>query len=324
MSNFVKQVIESGGSIHPIIIPAELTKGTGTFNPSIYNDNGQLFVNVRHCQVTIYHSEKGIFEHPWGPLVYLHPENDVTLTTTNYFCHLDSDLNVTRINAIDFSKFDESPKWEFIGLEDCRVFRWKGKLYLCGVRRDTTTNGVGRMELSEIEIYGDSVKEVSRFRIPAPGKDDSYCEKNWMPILDEPFTFVKWSNPTEIASVDLTHKTCSSYVSNQTLPLECDLRGGSQVLKWKDGYIAIVHETYLYKSEAGRKNGMYRHRFIYWDKDWNLRKMSKKFSFGESNIEFAAGMCYHNDDMLISFGIQDNAAYILRCPLNIIEEALNG
>ena len=156
------------------------------------------------------------------------------------------------------------------------------------------------------------------------GKDDSYCEKNWMPILDQPYTFVKWSNPTEIASVDLTHKTCSSYVSNQTLPLECDLRGGSQVLKWKDGYIAIVHETYLYKSEAGRKNGMYRHRFIYWDKDWNLRKMSKTFSFGESNIEFAAGMCYHNDDMLISFGIQDNAAYILRCPLNIIEEALNG
>lgn len=322
--NFVKQVIESGGSIHPIILPAELTNGTGTFNPSIYNDNGQLLMNIRHCQVTIYHSEKSIFEHQWGPLVYVHPENDQTLTTTNYFCHLDSNLNIIRTDVVDFSRFNEPPIWNFIGLEDCRVFRWEGKLYLCGVRRDTTPNGVGRMEMSEIEITENAVTEVSRFRIPAPGKDDTYCEKNWMPILDLPYQFIKWCNPTEIVTVNPIKKTCTSFIGTNVLPLQNDLRGGSQVLSWKDqGYFTLIHETYLFNSEAGRKNGIYRHRFVLWDKHWNIIKISDPFSFGEAHIEFAAGMCYHGDDLLITFGIQDNAAYILRCPLKLIENALN-
>ena len=37
---------------------------------------------------------------------------------------------------------------DFIGLEDGRLLKWNDKYYLTGVRRDTTTNGQGRMELS--------------------------------------------------------------------------------------------------------------------------------------------------------------------------------
>ena len=41
-------------------------------------------------------------------------------------------------------------------LEDARLIKWLNKYYLSGVRRDTTPNGVGRMELSEIEIDEDT------------------------------------------------------------------------------------------------------------------------------------------------------------------------
>ena len=58
------------------------------------------------------------------------------------------------------------------------------------------------MELSEIEITNDKVIEINRYRIGVPDKT-SYCEKNWMPIIDKPFHFVKWSNPTEIVKVSL-------------------------------------------------------------------------------------------------------------------------
>jgi len=34
------------------------------------------------------------------------------------------------------------------------------------------------MELSEIEISDDKVKEISRFRIPTTKDDKTYCEKN--------------------------------------------------------------------------------------------------------------------------------------------------
>ena len=44
------------------------------------------------------------------------------------------------------------------------------------IRRDTTPNGQGRMELSEIEINDDSVREINRSRIEVEDVD-SYCEK---------------------------------------------------------------------------------------------------------------------------------------------------
>jgi len=312
----VKFVLNNGGSIHPLILPAKDTNGTGTFNPSIYNDNGKLLMNIRHCQVTIYHSERNKFEHEWGPLSYLNPENDITLTTTNFFCELDSNLNITKHTKVDFSKFDVPPLWEFRGLEDGRVIRWDGKLYLCGVRRDTTTNGVGRMELSEIEITHNAVKEVSRYRIPTPGNIETYCEKNWMPIVDQPFHYVKWCNPTEVVKVDPENNATTQVFHGSFASRNFDIRGGSHVIPIGDHYVALCHESRLFKSEQGRKNAVYRHLFVVWDKNWNVVRYTEPVSFMNTWIEFAAGMCEYKGDILISFGIQDNAAFLLRVPMN--------
>jgi hypothetical protein len=41
------------------------------------------------------------------------------------------------------------------------------------------------------------------------------------------------------------------------------------------------------------------------------------------HIEFCAGMAVHNKDLLITFGVQDNAAYLLRAPLKFIEDFIN-
>ena len=85
IDNFVKIVLENGGAITPLLIPSENTNGTGLCNPSIYIDidplcscNDKILVNLRHIQYTLFHSELNRFEHQYGPLVYLHPENDLT------------------------------------------------------------------------------------------------------------------------------------------------------------------------------------------------------------------------------------------------------
>jgi predicted GH43/DUF377 family glycosyl hydrolase len=294
-------------------------------NPSVYVDNGKVVMNLRHCQYTIYHAEKGIFEHQYGPLVYLNPENDITLTTKNFFCELDEKMNIVKSTKVDTSKLDVKPIWEFIGLEDARVVRWSGKLYLCGVRRDTTTNGVGRMELSEIEVSADSVKEISRVRIDAPAPNTSYCEKNWMPILDKPYHFIKWTNPTEVVKADPVTGACETVVLQElNAGYSGNIRGGSQVISWEDGYLCLNHITYLFKSELQRKNARYRHVFTKLDKDFKIQKVSKEFSFMEGEIEFACGMAQLNDDLLITFGFQDNASFLLKTPKKIVENLLNG
>ena len=327
--NFVKLALENGGSIHPLIFPAKYLKGPAITNPSIYNDNGKILVNLRNINYTLYHSEKRKFEHHWGPLVYIHPENDIRLRTNNVMGEIDENMQLKWYERIDTSKFPDKELWDFVGLEDCRIVRWDGKLYVSGVRRDLDTKGTGRMELSEIEITEDGVKEVAQYRIPTPGHigdEGSYCEKNWMPIIDMPFHYVKWTNGTEVVKYDMKTNRTEQVTLKQWKDFgTIDLRGGSQVIPYDHNHrFCLNHETYLTKSDAGRKDGIYRHRFIVWDDDWNIIKVSRQFAFLNANIEFAVGMCEYRDDYLITFGFQDNAAYLLRAPKTTIEEFING
>jgi len=323
-NNFVKFVLESGGSIQPLFLDFKLTNGTGIFNPSVYYDvaTDKLLVNIRHCQYTLYHAEKCVFDSQWGPLSYLNPENDMTLTTTNYLCELNKDnFSIQKVLKIDTSKLDVKPIWEFVGLEDVRIVRWDNTLYATGVRRDTTPHGQGRMELSGIELNADSAKEFSRYRIKSTGDDNSYCEKNWMPIEHMPFHYMKWCNPSEIVKVDTENNTTQTVYLGTHRDFYKDFRGGSQVIKLNDNFnFACVHTVNLFKSEIGAKNAIYRHCLIFWDNDWNVHKWTPEFSFLNGDIEFCTGMTRFRDNFILTFGFQDNCSFVLSVPCHVMEQ----
>ena len=327
--NLVQKSVHYGGKLAPLVISEGLTSGTGLMNPSVFvNSKNEIFVNLRHVNYTLYHSENDQqFISRWGPLSYLHPEQDQALRTTNYICKLDDNLSMVGHAVVNTSEFDVQPLWEFTGEEDCRLVEWEGRYYIIGVRRDTTTHGEGRMELSEITIDEKTwtVKEVSRMRIPAPGDNTSYCEKNWMPILDKPFHFVKWTSPTEVVRTYPELPARSEQVAlNHGLVPPKDQRGGSQVLKWGNVYIAITHEVDLYKNYLDQKDGLYRHRLVVWDQQFNLIGLSPEpFTFLDAKVEFVAGAAKYENDLLISFGFQDNAAFILRTPGSVVEDMIS-
>ena len=322
--NFVKLALDNGGSIHPLILPHQELQGPSLTNPSVYNDNGKIIVNLRNINYTLYHAEKNKYENHWGPLVYIHPENDMHLRTWNYLCELDENMRIQKYFKIDTTDFPDQELWEFVGLEDCRIVRWENKLYLSGVRRDLDTKGTGRMEICEIQFVNNEVKQISQFRIPTPVDKDSYCEKNWMPITDLPYHYVKWTNGTEVVRVNPQTQTCEQICLKNWRDLNCaDLRGGSQLIPFGEYRMCIVHETFLYNSEAGRKDGTYRHRFVIWDKDWNIVKISSQFSFMGAKIEFCCGLTPYQDDYLMTFGFQDNASYLLRVPKETVKNFIS-
>jgi len=328
LHGLVHYALKRGGSIHPITLPKELTGETGIMNPSIFVHNGRILLNVRHVNYTLYHSEGKRFPHTWGPLQYLHPENDISLTTYNIMCELDSELNVLNSGRINTSEFDTDPTWNFIGLEDGRLFSWDNRLFLCGVRRDCYDDkGKGRMEMQEIDFVDGEWKEISRNPIPAPGDDSTYCEKNWMPIIDEPWHFVKWCNPTEVVKYDIENRTTETVHHDQTsfVQMSRDLRGGTQVYPIGEGRrLTFTHEVDLTRDVFHRKDGHYNHRIIVWDKDWNVIHKTRDFHFMgtqidpttgyEYNIEFATGMTFLNGNMIVSFGYQDNGTFLLKMP----------
>lgn len=327
MENLCNFVIQQGGELLPLIIPSTQTGGTGLMNPSILVMNNKIYILVRHVNYVLYHAENIKFPHTYGPLQYLHPENEQCLKTWNYFLQLDpKTLEVLKCDLIDTSLFDAPFNCEFIGLEDARLIHWENKLYICGVRRDADAAGIGRMDLSEIVISETGVKEVSRERIPTPHFKESFCEKNWMPILDKPYKFVKWSNPIEIIQYSPTTKITSpvNEIKEKDPRFECDLRGSSQVLPYGNDYLAVVHETYNHPSEAGNKNATYRHRFIVFNKKGKIIKYSQIFSFMDALIEFCCGAAFLNEELLLTFGYQDNAAFLLKMNKTILEGLLTN
>lgn len=323
--NLVEKAVSNGGVLAPLVIPGVFS----CMNPSVFVDNDEILVNIRSVNYFLHHAEnKQRFPSRWGPLTYLHPENDVRLATDNYLVKLDKDLNITHHAKIKMLELHK-PIWEFHGLEDGRLVRWKGKLFLVGVRRDTTETGIGRMEYSEIEISDDfKVREINRKRISAPTPDNSYCEKNWYPILDKPYTFIKWSAPTEVVYAHPESSNTKQIALRACEIPNTDQRGSSQMLRWGNMYIAITHEVNLFKNYLEQKDAIYRHRLLVWDIEYNLVGMSKVFSFLDGNIEFCVGAAIYDGDLLISFSLSDNAAFILRTPKAVVEdlilEALNG
>jgi hypothetical protein len=126
--------------------------------------------------------------------------------------------------------------------------------------------------------------------------------------------------PTEVVKAYPNEPKCDSLFVKDGFKTNSDQRGGSHVVPWGDYYIAVTHEVRLFKNYLKQKDGIYRHRLVVWDKDFNIVGVSpKEFSFLDARIEFSAGAAVYKEDLLISFGFQDNAAFILRVPQNLLE-----
>jgi hypothetical protein len=151
-----------------------------------------------------------------------------------------------------------------------------------------------------------------------------------MPILDKPYTYIKWSSPTEVVQTKPSFPpSCNQLAVVQGLIPTADLRGGSQLIRWGDNYIAITHEVFLSKNYMGQKDGVYRHRLCVWDSEFKLVGVSPEpWSFLDAKIEFVCGAAIYGDDLLLSWGFQDNAAMVLQIPGRLVDEmiteALNG
>jgi predicted GH43/DUF377 family glycosyl hydrolase len=273
----------------------------------------------------LYHSENNQkFPSRWGPLSYLHPEQDQRLVTENYLVRLNNDLELTDYTKVEMLELHE-PIWTFVGLEDARLVQWDNDYYLVGVRRDTKTNGEGRMEYTKIHLNKDTwtVRETNRLRIPAPDPDASYCEKNWYPINDKPYHFVKWTSPVEIVKANPIQAECEQVVLKDSMNVGIDMRGGSHMVRWGNHYISLNHETTLFFNYLNQKDGIYRHRLCVWDDEFNLIGISPEpMSFLDARIEFAAGAAVFGDDLLVSFGFQDNAAFVLKIPGKVVNDMI--
>ena len=65
--------------------------------------------------------------------------------------------------------------------------------------------------------------------------------------------------------------------------------------------MAILHECNFFLNENDAKDAHYYHRFIFWDNDWNVTKITEPFKFMDAQVEFNCGLAQRGDDLLINF-----------------------
>jgi hypothetical protein len=227
------------------------------------------------------------------------PSGARSVQNVTYFSYLSDDLSPEGWSKVSFFGGPELRR----GPEDARLIRRGSKFYLNVVllERDIPRARVGLYELSE---------DMSATHIETyPGEVDSKPEKNWMTHLqlDDPeFKFIQ--------------------------RLDNNIRGGSSLIPWGDGYLALCHKTYLKKNRYynpltfGIQEGIertYTHLFAEFDSKLNLKKISKEFFLIDRGIEFATGLVELGTDLLVSFGRHDKEAWFGKLPTIKVKEMLN-
>ena len=118
-------------------------------------------------------------------------------------------------------------------------------------------------------------------------------------------------------------------VAEAAAPIQADqFRGGSQLIAFDGGWLALVHEAGLRD-----KQRHYRHRFVWFDEATKLRGVSRPFFFAKRGVEFAAGLAWHPDGkrLVVTYGVEDSEAWIatvdaddVRCVLEDAERLPSG
>jgi hypothetical protein len=187
------------------------------------------------------------------------------------------------------------------GFEDCRAVVIDGVIKIvASVISRRVTSGIPPIRIA----LADVVEDRGRLTIgTARIVESKNPEKNWMPVVTtaglrliysvDPLTVLDPNNlPLALVS---------------KLPVPRTYRGSSQLVAWRNGWLAIIHQTY---QRANAPKPVYLHRFVTFDREIESRKISPPFHFHAQGVEFCAGLAERAGKLLVSYGVNDKEAWV--------------
>jgi hypothetical protein len=259
---------------------------------------------------------------------FIDPEFGNGVTTTPgrvrsniWFAKLDKNFEIieSTLRMIDFSESGLNFKR---GAEDARLFWRDGAWhFIAGLKED----GIYYPKLGIFKLDSDYKAEF--VEVMADGWLN-WVEKNWMPPYEQNpnFDFIygpgsiykKGLGPIELRDMNFTTK---------------GVRGGSCLWDLGDKtYLALVHKAHMEVIERYNprvfgnqfaKIRSYTHCFARYDYEGKLISLSPQFVFRDQTIEFGAGLVVSGDDVIVSYGYKDVAAYLGKIKLTKVMEILN-
>ena len=182
--------------------------------------------------------------------------------------------------------------------EDLRLVKYGNVIQASGTDVSWGRNGF-RMASIDFDMQGNMLHAEKVCVFPVAK------EKNYMPVEDGRGIFVSdlMSNSLNVVSTrDPDRKImqrCRGLVQ---------YRGSSQLMRYRDGYVALVHKN--------RKN-VYTNAFAFFDKALLQCRISDDFTVFQdiSNINFCCGMAIEGDEAILPVCVHDRWTYLFRLPL---------
>jgi len=293
------------------VFNCEKTFCSNVSNPTLFiEDNDTIFLNFRCTDYLAYVSRNKKYTKQINGWISNDP-----ISSNNYLGYIENEQFSNNIKKLNVPHYKNA---RYNGLEDAIFIEWDNTKYLCGTRCDI--DEAGRFCIYELDNYYNVVDET----IINDEKYVSKLEKHWSPVEGMPFTFIRWSNPTEIITIDKnTGNVVNRIVKQESDLCKTEIRGNCQTVKYKEGYLSIVHNNKFNITKASEFIPSYKHMFIQYDNDFNIVKISQPFAFEFDDIEFCCGLQIRNKKVYISYSIFDSIPVLIEFDEKCIDDIFN-
>jgi hypothetical protein len=245
---------------------------------------GVHMINTRFVNYWLY---------PNGAYLFKDPESRII--TRNFVSILDDEFSLSTVSDDGFTEVVEEGLTcyggSIYGLEDIRLYnRADGQLGFVGTSVNYSGQGRGRIISG---LFNQS--KYTDCRVLNPPISDSWCEKNWIPIIkdgEDHFIYKWWpfeagviKDNTLVITTSWEHKT----------PMLSNVRGSSTFVPFsfesEEGLLGVIHFSY----EGSPRR--YYHMLVLLDQT-TLKplKYSDFFVFNEASIEFCIGFTVVHDE----------------------------
>lgn len=273
-------------------------------NPCIFQAGDSLKVNVRVMR------ERG----PFSDNFIARLEDDFTLTGAK--------MMKPKGTTVVRGPIRTPLSMNFPRPEDLRVFSWRGRLWAIGCVHDGKASPEWiRQALVELSPDGDEILQAQIIQ-------SDRCEKNWMPCVNgDALSFIYSTQPLITIDVEGPTKIPSAGGIPQQLGT---VRGGTQLIPYDGGWLAVVHQVYRPRLMAANYNPMlggwappikdpiagdapvvYLHQFAKFGRGLDTVELGAPWYFLKPGVEFCAGLVDDGGDRFIaSFGVADKEAWL--------------
>ncbi len=292
---YLKSLGEMAPSFRPYKMEFVAPDGYVAMNPSIASRKGELFCIIRTVNYHLDEAGRYLIRSTGQECT-----SDAPINTRNFLCRVyPGNPSACSVVSEIFWERPGKPEFDLVtGLEDMRLFfGFNDKMYVSACARETNIWGRCQQIKARLMDVGEEPVTVGSWHIMV---ENDLHEKNWMVTPDEDYVY-RLGRVVDNLGNTVSEKTPNVCVDR--------ISGGSQLIHFMGGMLAVVHEA-CYNPSDGKR--YYQHRFALFDNKANFSRLSLPFCLHEKQIEFVAGLCWHPDHkrLLLSYGIRDNEAWV--------------